>query len=139
MKVTYGDDINKKQLKLDDVLVLKAANGEGEVLISELHNFGNKQSCVVLTSLQWVEKQKAWFDLVKNKVLLFNVAETDEDQAKAVAFIAEYLEQKKGKPVRSAGNVVEGVLTTDLDTPLITDNSKALQVHKPSEKNKVDK
>lgn len=139
MKVTYGDNANKKVLKLDDVVSIKAANGEGEAIIEELHKFGNNQKGVFQRELMYIPEQKAWLNSAKNVFVLFNIAKSDEDQGKAVSFVSSYLNQDLGKKAKSYPNTTGGIITTDTGVALVSDDSKALRVHESHEKNQVKK
>lgn len=121
MKVTYGDGTNKKVLKLDDVVSIKAANGEGEAIIEEIHKYAAGKNYTVPTRLTYAPKSQCWLNR-NDKVVLFNVAENLE---KAVEFVKDYLNGEKRAKAKTdvSAAPLAGVLSTDSGVALAADNS----------------
>ena len=111
MKVTYGDGTNKKVLKLDDVVSIKAANGEGEAIIEEIHKYAADKNYTVPTRLTYAPKSQCWLNR-NDKVVLFNLA---EDAEKAVEFVKDYLNGEKRAKAKTdvSAAPLAGVVTTD--------------------------
>ena len=130
MKVTYGDGTNKKVLKLDDVVSIKAANGEGEAIIEEIHKYASGKNYIIPTRLTYAPKSQCWLNH-NDKVVLFNLA---EDAEKAVDFVKDYLNGEKRAKVKTdvSAAPLAGVVTTDSDVPIGLDtdseNKIALKV-----------
>ena len=120
MKVTYGDGTNKKVLKLDDVVSIKAANGEGEAIIEEIHKYASGKNYIVPTRLMYVPKSKCWLNL-NDKVVLFNLA---EDAEKAVEFVKDYLNGEKRAKAKTdvSAAPLAGVLSTDSGVAIASDS-----------------
>ena len=121
MKVTYGDGTNKKVLKLDDVVSIKAANGEGEAIIEEIHKYAAGKNYNVPTRLTYAPKSQCWLNH-NDKVVLFNLA---EDAEKAVDFVKDYLNGEKRVKVKTDASAapLAGVLSTDSGVALAADSS----------------
>lgn len=134
MNITYNGS-NKKELKIDGVLALKAANGEGESLITSIYDF-SKNNTVKSKKLLWVENQKAWFNTLRNSLVLFNIAGDSETFEKAKKLVKEFVEQE---PKQVFTITTGGVTTTDEGVVLATDSGKALQLHESKEKNVAKK
>lgn len=120
MKVTYGDNTNKKVLKLDDVVSIKAANGEGEAVIEEIHKYASGKNYIIPSRLMYVSQSKCWLNH-KDKVVLFNVSENPE---KVVDFIKDYLNGEKRAKAKTdvSAAPLAGVLTSDSGVAIASDS-----------------
>lgn len=140
MKINYGAKMNKRILQIDGVDSIKAANGNGEGIISELYKFGqNVDTGVFPKGLLWLEKQHAWLDTTKNVIVLFNIAREKQAHAKAVKLVADYVNRIAVYQEKTESTITGGVITTDFGVPISTDKDEALKLHDSGEKNQVKK
>ena len=135
MTVTYNDS-NKKELKVDGVLALKAANGEGEAIITEIYKFSKGEKTTTPKKMYLVEKQKAWLSSAKNTVVIFDVSNDQKTSLAATKLVKDYLAQENAKEFSTTTG---GITTTDSGVALATDTGKALQLHESKEKNVAKK
>ena len=109
---------NKTKLQLNDQLIIQAANGEGDCILSEILKQDRGEKYIKPNRLQYIHESKCWLNH-KGKVVLFNIAQNPTD---AVKVISNYMSDTLGEPVGDdAATASGGVITLDKGTVVSLD------------------
>ena len=108
---------DKSQVKIDGVISLQAANGDGEAILEEMIKFSKGNKYVTPTVLNYTPASKCWTNRT-GKIVLFNIA---VEPTPVVIFVKSYMKGEQGSKAKTDPTNMGGFLATDTGVVLTTD------------------